>query len=526
MKENITKNYNIIGLIKKILYGVMVISVILEMIFFPSYGNLAGCLMMIISCCLFNRFFLKRYLIVNAPFSFFMFCSMFLFRYLPLPATLLEGKPVSYGMVYPIKTFFLETVMFGISCLAFYIATKNLKHNNIVQKVLNVFGFYKQENEKTYWILGLIGCIARILSLAMGQAETGNIVGRALYVLFYYMYLPVILFFPCLYDINSKKKINIKKKSVWIYILFISILNLATNSRNKLITPFCIIVLLSFLSLVLCDIRLNKILKPSTVIKTMIIVVICLEIFSITSKAMLINRSIREDISFTELIKNTISTVTNPNIDSMWNTYENKNITFKTYTQGWTEEYVDNYLLNRFCNIRITDETLYLGTKLGNYGKEKMLEDFKNRIIAAFPQPVLKIFTKNFNKENYYNARGDALYIYSGVGADTNWGEFRVTSNLGDGLATFGVLYFPLQFVTWYFVMLLLNTFSINSSKNKRIYSIYGLLAVYTSMLKFVNGNGMLDDILFFIRGYWQEIFLFIFIYYVARVMSLICIKR
>ena len=74
--------------------------------------------------------------------------------------------------------------------------------------------------------------------------------------------------------------------------------------------------------------------------------------------------------------------------------------------------------------------------------------------------------------------------------------------------------------------MLLLNTFSINSSKNKRIYSIYGLLAVYTSMLKFVNGNGMLDDILFFIRGYWQEIFLFIFIYYVARVMSLICIKR
>lgn len=35
-----------------------------------------------------------------------------------------------------------------------------------------------------------------------------------------------------------------------------------------------------------------------------------------------------------------------------------------SYSEGWDETYVDNFLLNRYCNMRITDETLYYAMKL------------------------------------------------------------------------------------------------------------------------------------------------------------------
>ncbi|MDU1810049.1 hypothetical protein ACV3NQ_10830 [Clostridium perfringens] len=515
-----TKNKDIY-VTRRILLFITIISIIIEMIFFPSISNLVGCIMILICYFLFSNFFLKRDLIINAPFSFFMFSSIFLYRYLPLLGTLLEGKPISFGMVDPIKTFILETILFCIACLAFYFSTINIKKTNILQVGLNMFGFYKKSNERTIWILGIVGLSARIITLAMGNIETGNIIGKALNVLFYYMYTPIILFFPCFYKSNYKISIDIKNKKVWIYVIFISLLNLATNSRNKLITPFAMIILIGFLALLINNKVINKLFRPQILIKGIVIFCIGLFFISSISKAMLINRNIREEISFPELIESTINTLTSGNIKSEWELYNKKQFIPKNYDEGWTETYIDNFLLNRFCNIRITDETLYLAEKIG--GNNKMLEDFKDRIISVLPQPIINILGLDFNKENYYNSRGDVLYFYSNVGESWDLGGFRVTSHLGDGIATFGILYFILQLIMWYFVMILLNSLSIYTKRDGRVYSIYGLLTVYTSLLMFGNANGMISDILYCLRGYWQEIILFIIIYKVSRIIS--CIR-
>lgn len=520
------QNKNIIWVIKIMLLWIMIISITIEIIFFPTVGNLAGCIMMIISYSLFANFFLKRDLIINAPFSFFMLCSMFLYRYLPLVGTLLEGKPISYGMENPVKTFFLETILFSISCIAFYFSSKNIKKVNFLQKTLNTFGFYNQSNEKTLWLLGGLGFIARIISFSMGSIETGNVIGRILYVLYYYMYAPVILFFPCLYISNSKKNFDTKNKVVWIYIIIISIFNFASNSRNELITPFSIFILLLFFVLVITNISMEKLLKPKIIIKTLIICMLSFAIINMISKSMLINRSVREELSFTELIESTFDTLISGNMEATWESYSNKVNTTKTYEEGWTEDYIDNFLLNRFCNIRITDETLYLSGKLDSYGQIKMLQDFSGRITAILPQPVIKFIGLNFNKENYYNSRGDTLYIYSGIGNSNNWGGYRVTSHLGDGLATFGIFYFIIQFIMWYIVMSLLNSFSIYTKKMGRIYSVYGVLSVYASLLMFRNANGMISDILYFLRGYWQDVIIFLIIYNFTRFISSIKFER
>lgn len=50
-----------------------------------------------------------------------------------------------------------------------------------------------------------------------------------------------------------------------------------------------------------------------------------------------------------------------------------------SYSEGWDETYVDNFLLNRYCNMRITDETLYYAMKLkgwDSYGNKQMRDMF------------------------------------------------------------------------------------------------------------------------------------------------------
>lgn len=519
------KNKNIIWIIKIILRWITILSIIFEMIIFPSIENLVGCIMTLISYFIFINFFFKRDLIIKVPFSFFMFLSMFLYRYLPLIVTLIEGKPISYGMEYPIVTFSLETILFIISCIAFYFSAFNNRKITILNKILYKCGFYRQADERLIWILGIIGCIARILSLMMGSIAEVNILGKFLYILFYYMYAPVIIFFPCLYNNNSNIKINLKNRKVWVYLIFISILSLATNSRKNVITPFCILVLLLLLSLIIININLNKILKISVLSKFIIITLISIAFMNITSKAILLNRGLRDELSFTELMKSTLYTLTDKNISELWSSYNNNIYIPKSYENGWTEEYIDNYLLNRFCNIRITDETIYLSNKLNDYNKSKMLDNFNKRIISVLPQKLFDFLNIKFNKLDYYNSRGDVLYVYSGVGSSWDLGGYRVTSHLGDGLATFGILYFPIQFIMWYFVMKLLNSFSINLNKENRRYSIYGLLNIYTCLLMFSNANGMIDDILYCIRGYWQGIIIFLLTYNFIRKMKLIKVK-
>ena len=337
------ENKNIIWLIKIILTWITIISISIEMICFPSWANLAGCIMMVISYIVFVKFFLKREIIINAPFSFFMFLSMFLYRYMPLLGTILEGKPISYGMENPIDTFIMETILFIISCIAFYLSLKKVKEVSFLQRGLNTLGFYKQGNEKVFWILGILGVISTVSALSMGKIETGDVFGRLFKVLYFYIYSPVILFFPCLYRLNSEKKIDLKNKKVWLYLIFISILNLASNSRNKIITPFCIFILLLLLVLARNNISMKKILKPSKVLRSLVIIIIGLSTMSMVSKAMLINRSIRDELSFTELIESTVETLTSENIDKIWNDRVNNIHISKNYEQGWTEDYIDNY---------------------------------------------------------------------------------------------------------------------------------------------------------------------------------------
>lgn len=103
---------------------------------------------------------------------------------------------------------------------------------------------------------------------------------------------------------------------------------------------------------------------------------------------MLANRKIRADVSRTKLEK-TVKTLQDEQMMHKLRSLtleETSQIT--SYREGWDETYLDNFMLNRYGNMRISDETIFYADKIG-WSNRKMQDKFLLRAITVYPLPVL-----------------------------------------------------------------------------------------------------------------------------------------
>jgi hypothetical protein len=168
----INNRNDLIPLLRKYLGLVLYVAICFEMFFYPSLENLVGCIMELVVWFVF-RFFLRRKVIVEHPFAFLVFLTSFLARYIPLIATLLEGKPITYGFENSFSTFFWETVLFIVISSAFYTSVKYKSRSwNFLQKTLYKHNFFKSDT-RSLWLLGLIGTGVRFQQLYVsGNVES------------------------------------------------------------------------------------------------------------------------------------------------------------------------------------------------------------------------------------------------------------------------------------------------------------------------------------------------------------------
>ena len=431
---------------------------------------------------------------------------MFMYRFLPLPATLLEGKPITYGFERPYQTFFYETLLFILSSLAFYISciwSKNLTKNNAVQKVLKQMGFF-EVNVAVIWGMGIIGVLARLYFFATGEIEYGNVLGKFISRLNYLMFAPLCLFFPSILNIKFSNT-----RAVWLYTAFIFVLNFASNSRQSIIAPIATIILICLLFLIINDLRLRDVASTGkTVIVTLTLVVTYLLISNV-SLAMLHTRKIRDKVDKSELFSKTLETLQNEALmERLHRDKEQKEQTLISYSQGWTEHYLDNFMLGRYANMRITDETLYYAEKKG-YANKEMSDAFWTGVLAVFPTPILRYFGVQLDKNKQEFSSGDLLY---GKGL----GGYRVTSHVGDGLATFGYWYFPIQTIAFFLVFMLLNTF-VWLGVGTVQYAPYALMNVFLFLGMFRNAGGMSAEFGYILRGYFQGVFTYLVIFWILK---------
>lgn len=510
-------------LLRKFLGIILYISIACEMLFFPSLDNFAGCLMTLIVWAIFRTFFLKRKIIVAHPFAFLILLTCFLARYIPLVATLLEGKPISIGFEIPLETFFWETIMFGIISLAFYVAiVYKSKRNNLIQRTLFKLKFFEAD-AVTLWLLGFLGLGVRIQQLAVsGQVEFGDAGNKFLAGLEYLQYAPILMLFPKLavgISQNSKRRL-----SIWLYITSLFVISLATNSRQDLIYPIATYILLFFLSTLKENVSVFSIISPWKMLVVGVLVIWGTGFLSDISLAMLANRSIRNDIGRMELFEKTTETLLDEQqMSELRSNLLEKQTDVVSYGRGWNETYLDNFMLNRYGNLRVSDQTIYHSMRVG-MGNEEIQASFWAKVLATFPTPMSSAIGLDVNKANLQYSPGDLLYFVS-TRTSNVLGGFRVTSLIADGLATFGYWSLPIIFLLFVIVFRLLDCLVLRVG-NVVVYSTLGLVSVFYFFGMFRNSIGMINLVGFVIRGFWQLCVTYYAVYFFSRTISRLFFKR
>lgn len=499
--------------IKKFLDLMVLFAIVGEFVFFPSWENSAGCLMFFLVYCVFRLFFLRSSIILYHPFSFLAYVTLFLACFIPLPATLLEGKEISYGFEVPLQTFFWETVLFFIASLAFYLNVNKVNSGSIFLKRFLYLNNFFNVTESALWKMGILGVSIRIwLIYISGSVEFGDVNNKFLYGLIYLQYAPILILFPALVKFRTKRS-----KYVWFYLSFIIILSLASNSREALINPLIMLVVLFFISFILCYNTFK--LSVVRVLSLILISIVLLNFLSDVSLAILANRSFRSQIGRLELFNKTIDTLSDEQYMNKLrkSSLEERN-RINSYNLGWDENYLNNFMLNRYGNMRITDQTLYYANKVG-FDNDKMKEIFYLKSIALIPLPILNFFGFKLNKNDLLYSQGDLLYSIGGN--SSSLGTYRVTSLISDTLVTFGYFGLFFLFLALYILFYLLESFVILIN-NQPHYSIFSLVSVFLFIGMLRHSNGLFTITSYLFRGFWEGCFTYWLITFIFRKFSML----
>ena len=490
-------------------YGniIIFICIILEMLRWPSINNFFGCLMTAISWFVFSKIGLNERIIREHTFAWLVFLSMSLYRILPLIATLIEGNSIGYNLIIPLSTYCGETLLYLVSALAFNFAIRCKKSLFNLKKILFHCGFYDQANNKILWILGIIGFVLKIY-VTINYIQYGDVIGKMMVGFTFFQFAPMLLFFPILLGNNKCNKIVVLNKSCILYTILLIVFSFATNSRESLLEPIGTFGLLFLLSYINSSSNIRRTLNKKNIIIGFIMILFLIPIFSDISLAMIYNRQFRTNANTTEIFIRTIETLRDKEkITELRSLKEKKELkeAKNESSRTWSETYVSNFALNRYCNLKIADNTLYHAKKVG-FANKQMFDDFWLEIVALLPTPILKFINVNYDKNNRYS-RGDKLKALSTNRHPSS--SHLVTSHLADGLLTFGYWYFPIEFFLFFIRFLFLDTFILNC-KGKTYYSVFALISIFTFFAMFRHGPGGGDSLSYVLRGYWQDVILFI----------------
>lgn len=495
---------------------ILIIVCVCEMIFFFTPENLYGCITLLYGWFLISGLCIKRRYIEQYPLpTIVMFGLGFCYSFLPIVVTLLEAKPITFNFQVPYLTFTNQIISCTVIVLAYRWAIHVYNPQNLLNTIWNKIGYMTIPTEKGIWIIGILG-VAALLYTMSGQGEgrdyqaTGNAIEIIIQTFSSLSTAPICLYFKYLYGDNQPAK---SKRFVKYYIVIIMLLGIATTRRalifNSIVTIACIYIFLLIYN--------NR--KLFTLKKTILICFISYLVvgpFADLAAAMILNR---------QLVYNESAGST---FNKVWNLYQDKEALHKAYAmamaatdnagdnnQGWSEYYVDNIFLDRFCNLRTIDGTLYNAQKCGFGSGSKYYENFW---INELPGPIVnalgleKDFLGTATDHMVVNNFGD---LYSLFG-------FKVGGETGIGLWMFGYWYYPIALIT-YFVMFYFLCSFVNISNTGMIIPIHILINFKLYWMFFLNANGIFSSMGYvFTRSNLNSIFVYCILIFILRSLSLI----
>ena len=483
--------------IKRILLVVLIISAILELCIFPSVANLTGVFFSIISTLLYFNYILRPHFYKENPLLFLVSIILFGFMYLPLPATLVDGNAISHDMYNPELTFIFQFVYFVLFIVALRITARISRYHRGLNRLLNNVGFYTIPSFSQTFMLAAFGWIFQFQKLFnQFSGEDLYVANMGTYTLFsIFIYSPIVnLFRDLLGGVSCSKK---QKILIWIYIIILGISMTATNSRGAMLSSFFIISLCFMLRRILAKDELRIITVKNTFIAILAFFIISGPLDDMAF-AMLMARNQRSGMNYKELFSLTLEYYNDKDRLNKYRNYLDKRAG-ELSDYDWNEKYVSNVFLQRFCNYRVVDASIHHALKAG-IPNGKMMEDFGNRLIAMFPQPIVDVISPGFNKSNYTYSPMDLLYSISSKKALHR--SYIVGGDVGTGLATVGFFYFPLIFAVYVLELLIISNL-VYHHRGKKQFSIITLIGLMGLFTHYQVGSGMIVHVTFILWSFW-----------------------
>ena len=356
-----------IQIIKKFGYTYLTICTIAECLFQFSLENLVGCLVFFYGWFVFTNWVFKRENLVNfcLP-SLAIFGYVIMYFILPIGVTLIEGKPVTFKFENPYLTWANLFLNISTITLAYYWSLSKFKQSNVVSRFFEKIGYYSVPSNNTIWFLGIVGFLVLLYNIStqvgdidyeeMQTGATGGALQAMLKGLEEYSIMPLCMIFSKFYGSYS----NTNKRNIYLYLLIVLFISVATTRRS----------LIAFPVLSICMVFLYfAVVNNRKLLNTKRTILVAFGIYLITGPivdlfaAMALNRHNSGS-------KNNFS-----NIIELYNNKEKLHDMYQylsafqgmnsTNNLGWSEYYVDNILLDRFCNLRVQDASIFYATKLG-----------------------------------------------------------------------------------------------------------------------------------------------------------------
>lgn len=509
------KSRNTLKTIKHALTIILLICVVLELCFYGSEEIAFGCLVELLGWLLISQTVLKeKYLTTH----FISFIAIFFygvsFFVLPIPATMLEGKPVTFRFSVPYLTF-TNLMLNAITIVGAFHLCRKIYHEGWLSGLWKKIGFFSVPNSRQIWALAIFGFLALLWGVRQQgtenmEAENLGAFGQFLNVARQFAYVPVVFLFDKYW--GSNKNYAGSRRIIIFYLVILALVAIASTRRTILVNlVFSALVLALFFAIY----ENKKLFSAKATLFLTIGLYLATGPLADLAMAMIINRA---------SVYSSSSSSTFNNIMELYSDKERLHTLYQmgTYSNSdnggdnnasWSEYYLDNIFLDRFCNLRTQDITLDYAQKLG-YGSERMKAYAQNFIWFQVPTPILRAFGYKGNKfENNYTP-GDLLST-DALGLSQQYIGFRVCGDSAAGLAWMGYWYYIFAF----FIYTILFYFfaSMTSYRRGLLVPIPVMVGMTAYATYFNNATGIFKTIALLLRTGWQNIIIYCLIMWIIK---------
>lgn len=493
-----------------IMKGYLVLSVI-EIIFFPSFEVAFGLLVSFLGILITRQTlcYTHKLLYHTVSTTALMFYCLF-FDVLPLPATLMELKPITYNMRNPYSTFFYLIFLQVILLIIHSVYVKLTKKKNIVRGYLDRFGFFKSLSSQEVWFL-IIGSFIWyayiMLTRGLYTEESLNVNSRfgaiewATSLFFSTYYQCVFIFYFRKFN-NIKGDYRINHLLIITLALAIFVIGIGTNMRTAAITVFANAAFSMVLYFLFFTEKRKAFFQAKYILPFSILFLFFAGPFQSISESMVSvrdNRSGKNAIEIIEMTMNNTGTTEDDTSDLIKKEYS---------SLVWDERYLSSDLFNRFCSLKILDETLFHANRLNISERQKMRLSLYEKIIDQLPGVIKRKIGMRVTYDERQYSLSDLLY-YLSVDGRTYLGGVKIGSLQGLGLALFGY-WFPLVLIPLYLIVFYLMD-SILLFKNGRIIlPLFFFAGMMDYLALFSDRHFYLFEIRFIFRGFWETVIVYL----------------